>query len=266
MSYRVGRNPTSVRIADLDGDGAPDLAVANRASDSVSVLINRGNGTFPPKRDYRTGPFPIDVTVGDVNRDGKRDLVVADSGEYTDAVGSAVSVLLNTGGAGFARKHDYRVRGGAEAVALADLNSDGAVDVATVNPVASSGPDSVSVLVNRGDGTLEGSIAYRVGLGPIGVSAADLDGDRRADLVTADFNSAGVSLLLNRPGHCTVQNVVGRMLLSAKAALGRANCRVGSVRRAPSNSFRRGYVAAQKPRWGTVTRRGTKVALVVSTS
>ncbi|RXK84658.1 hypothetical protein EST62_09085 [Chlorobaculum sp. 24CR] len=56
-------NPYSVTSADVDGDGDADMLVANGSSDTVSVLLNNGNGTFAEKVDYATGDRPFSVTV-----------------------------------------------------------------------------------------------------------------------------------------------------------------------------------------------------------
>src|SRR5262249_32962226 len=63
----VGTNPFSVATADLNGDGKPDLAVANYNSNSVSVLLNNGNGTFAAKADYPTGSLPRSIVAADLN-------------------------------------------------------------------------------------------------------------------------------------------------------------------------------------------------------
>ena len=83
-------------------------------------------------------------------------------------------------------------------------------------------------------------------------------------------------MLLNKPGLCTVQGVRGRRLPAAKRTLARANCRVGTIRRAYSKdvtlphppwfipAIKKGRVISQKPRSGTVLPGGGKVDLVVS--
>ena len=59
LDYATGRGPISVAIGDLNGDGKPDLAIANgHGGNSVSVLLNKGDGTFQAKLDYRTGWQP----------------------------------------------------------------------------------------------------------------------------------------------------------------------------------------------------------------
>ncbi len=79
----------SVAAADLNGDGKVDLAVANWAHASVSVLLNNGDGTFGNKVDSPTGGGPISVAAADLNDDGKLDLAVANPSSNT------VSVLFN---------------------------------------------------------------------------------------------------------------------------------------------------------------------------
>ena len=67
----------SVAVADVNGDGKPDLVVANYGSNTVSVLLGNGNGTFQAQQTFATGTIPYSVAVADVNGDGKPDLVVA---------------------------------------------------------------------------------------------------------------------------------------------------------------------------------------------
>jgi hypothetical protein len=63
----VGVSPQSATTADVNGDGKPDLAVANGGSYNVSVLLGNGNGTFQAAVNYPVGSSPRSVTTGDVN-------------------------------------------------------------------------------------------------------------------------------------------------------------------------------------------------------
>ncbi len=66
--YAVGTNPASVAIGDLDGDGVPDLAVANaNFGATVSILLGTGAGTFGGATNYAVGPFPYSIAKGDLS-------------------------------------------------------------------------------------------------------------------------------------------------------------------------------------------------------
>ena len=91
----------TVAAADLNGDGKPDLAVVNHNNDTVSVLLNTGNGTFAPKVDYFTGWAPFHIAAADLDGDGKPDLAFTHPGPNT------LTVLLNNGNGTFALPIDY---------------------------------------------------------------------------------------------------------------------------------------------------------------
>ena len=107
VDFTVGTNSTSVRIGDIDGDGKPDLAVANYSSTTVSVLRNTstsGAVSFATKVDLTTGTNPVSVSIGDIDGDGKPDLAIANYGIST------VSVFRNTSTSGilsFSAKVDF---------------------------------------------------------------------------------------------------------------------------------------------------------------
>ena len=69
--FPVGNGPVSVAVGDFNGDGTPDVAVANEGSNTVSVLLGNGDGTFQPALNFDTGGSgAVSVVVGDFNRDG----------------------------------------------------------------------------------------------------------------------------------------------------------------------------------------------------
>ena len=76
LSFDTGSDPFYVAMGDLNGDGKPDLAVANYRSNSVSVLLGKGDGSFATKVDYETGSQPYCAAIGDLSGDGKPDLVL----------------------------------------------------------------------------------------------------------------------------------------------------------------------------------------------
>ena len=106
LDYPTGAWPQSVAIGDLNGDGKPDVATANFDNgdywSTVSVLLNRGSGTFRARTDYQTGTGAWQVAIGDLNGDGKPDVATATAGPST------VSVFLNRGDGSFQAKLDYR--------------------------------------------------------------------------------------------------------------------------------------------------------------
>src|SRR5205823_4989631 len=88
--FPVGKGLYAVAVADANGDGRPDLVVANGVN-SVSVLLGQGDGTFATQRTFAGGIGPTSVAVADVNGDGRPDLVTANIEDNT------VGVLLGQG-------------------------------------------------------------------------------------------------------------------------------------------------------------------------
>ena len=190
-SYPTGKIPVSVAVGDLNGDGKPDVAVANEGaeSESVSVLLNRGDGRLRPRRDYATGLEPNSVAIGDLNGDGKLDLATANEDDGT------VSVLLNRGDGSFRARRDYPA-GFVVSVAIGDLNGDGKPDLAGAD--WSSG--GVSVFINKGDGSFQPKRRYTTGTETESVAIGDLNDDGYPDLAAANRYAGRptVSVLLNR--------------------------------------------------------------------
>jgi hypothetical protein len=172
-------------VGDLNADGTPDLAVANFGSNTASVLLGSGGGSFGTKADYEAGAGPRSIVIGDLNQDGKPDLGL---GNFS---GNTISVLLGNGDGSFGAKADYGTGAGPRSVAIGDLNADGKTDLVAANHSS----DDVSVLLGNGDGTFGPAANYRTGPSPLSVGIGDLNADGRPDLAVATSSSNAVSVL-----------------------------------------------------------------------
>jgi len=184
--------PMSIVVADFNGDGNLDIAIANRTSNDISVLLGKGNGTFNAQVKYSAGAGtdPVAIAAADLNGDGKPDLVVADSGN------KSVSVLINSGTGTFAAAVEYKVGNSPSGIAAGDLNGDGIADIAVTNAADST----VTVLFNNGTGKFATAGTYSTDASPHSVVIADFNGDGANDLATANQNGNDVSILLNQGG------------------------------------------------------------------
>ena len=173
IDYGAGYSPASVAIADLNGDGKPDVAVA--VAGYVSVLIGNGDGTFQEAVKYAAGTRPHSVAIADLNGDTYPDIATA---------GNAM-VLLGNGDGTFQAAVPYGDGTGAVtlSVAIADLNGDGKPDIATANYGQGPSDGNVSVLLGNGDGTFQRAVNYKAGLHPWSIALADLNGDNKPDMV-----------------------------------------------------------------------------------
>ncbi|MEH2218468.1 MAG: FG-GAP-like repeat-containing protein [Nostoc sp.] len=190
----LGSTPDSIALGDLDADGDLDFVFVDSSfgygSDTLSILLNNGNGTFSPKTNYALNNQVQSIAVADVNKDGKLDLMIASS--YSDNV----SVLLNNGDGTFAAKTDYAAGNRPSSIVLGDVNGDSTVDLLSSNTYS----NTVSVRLGNGDGTFSPLVNnYTVGSGPESVALGDVNSDGRLDLVVANsgYGSDVLSVLLN---------------------------------------------------------------------
>ena len=182
----TGTNSDSAAAGDFDGDGMSDLAVANKGSNDVWILLGNGDGTFAAGVVAAVGTAPDAIAAADLDRDGDLDLAVANSGSGN------VSVLLGNGDGTFQTAVPYAAGTSPRAIAGGDFNRDGNLDLA----VANGGSSNVSLLLGNGNGTFQTATSFNAGTGPSGVTAGDLNRDGSLDLAVSNSGSDNVSVLL----------------------------------------------------------------------
>jgi len=196
--YAVGISPSAITTAVFNTGGFTDLAVANKGSNTVSILLGNGtngtqDGTFGAQTTFATGNGPAGIAAADFNNDGHPDLAV------TNQTDGTVSVLLGNGNGTFLTQTIYTTGSGPVGIIAASFTG--------TNPdlaVADESANNVDILVSNGDGTFTAPIPLPTGNSPISVAAADLNGDGFLDLVNANNASNTVSVTLN-----TLQSAVG---------------------------------------------------------
>jgi hypothetical protein len=180
-----GVGADGLAVADLNGDGKPDIVTTDPFGGTVNVMMGSGNGTFSLYLgenfgNFDTGPFPRAVAVGDFTGDGIPDLVTA---------GWTVDILPGLGEGDFGISlfgppiNQSANSSGMTTVAAADFNGDGKLDVVAADPAAST----VSVFLGFGNGTLTAPIDHAVtGSSPSLVAVGDFNGDGRPDVAAGN--------------------------------------------------------------------------------
>ena len=187
-TYATGSAPNSVAVADLNGDGKPDLVVANAGDNTVGVLPNNGDGTFAPQVTYATGSIPSSVAMADVNGDGKTDLVVANFGDDT------VSVLDNNSNGNFAGQL-YSGDFTDQLYTLVEPTTTAVASSLSPSTYGQSVTFSATVTAG-GDPVTDGSVTFSEGTTVL-ASAVPLDGDGQASFSISTLSAAGSPHLIS---------------------------------------------------------------------
>ncbi len=194
----AGNEPYSLAAGDFNGDGKPDLAVADYNNARVTMLLGNGDGTFTQSGTVSVGRGPISLAVGDFNKDGKEDLAVANNYDGT------VSILTGNGNGTFSLNSLMTVNTGSyeqggfgsfnlngpSSLAVGDFNGTGILDVAVVNP----GPETTSALNILQTNLSEGAETAVIGVAPVGLGVHNIEAIYSGDSNFAPSTSATVPL------------------------------------------------------------------------
>src|SRR3954470_16371576 len=167
----AGSELAPIVAADFNGDGKSDVAIAGKGGATVDVRLGKGDGSFRKPASYRVRADDFDdLVAADVNGDGMPDLVAAAESAPIDRI----AVLLNDRAGRFRHRTAYRTRGGAAALAVADVSRDGNVDIVAANWQH----PGLSVLLGQGGGRFAPPRTFA--------------GRSAEDIVVGDVNSDGV--------------------------------------------------------------------------
>jgi Bacterial Ig-like domain (group 3)/FG-GAP-like repeat/FlgD Ig-like domain len=192
LSTGTGTDPLSVVVADMNGDGRPDIVAGNHATGTLSILFANSSGGFNTHVDYATGPpssSPNSIAVLPISAGGFPSMIAA------CPTNNSVVIINGTGPGTFNPDVLLTTASTPYAVALADLNRDGYLDLV----IAEGGANDVLVLLTAYGNNLTASRAahYPVGTVPASLAIADVNGDGYLDLVVGNDATAGtVSVLL----------------------------------------------------------------------
>ncbi len=200
----AGSTPTggqfgSVAIADFNGDGIPDVAVANTTANLITILLGKGDGTLTASPAAPSSTNSTTIATGDFNGDGVPDLV------GINYHSSTATILLGNGDGTFTQKAPGPATGSSPtSIAVGDFNGDGKIDLAITGigiGAESLQTGTLTLLLSNGDGTFTPTADSPISLpqpqdGTSGsglILVGDFNGDGKSDLTIA-FNSGFVLL------------------------------------------------------------------------
>ena len=200
--YNAGFFPVWLAAADMNGDGKQDLVAGNAYSNSLTVLLNKGNGVFAASpNNYLTGfletdlqtPTPGLLSIGDFNGDGKPDVAVAAK--------SGVNILMNIGGGVLHAPASVEIGQYTGQMFAANFNGDGHLDLA-VETVGNEAASVGSVAALFGDGKGDFNVVTRESPEGPGVSVlagGSFNGNGKPGIAVYQFGD-GVEITYN-DGH-----------------------------------------------------------------
>lgn len=190
LVYQTGRDPICLVSGDYNDDGYKDVAVLNYADQSIQIFLNTQMGSFiKTPQLLKPGKIPINLSSGDFNSDGKIDLVV--TMRFSNVV-----LMLGKGNGYFSDPDSIAVKGQPTGIVVGDYNKDGKEDVAVA--LAGNGNKGVQVLWGKGDGSFEGSKAFKGGKQPLSIASLDVNNDGFLDFVTSSNSLHALTTLVNK--------------------------------------------------------------------
>ena len=174
-SYKVGKNPTTVNPLDVNQDGITDLVTTNIGSNTLSILLGNGDGTFRDQIQLHVCREPRSMAVGLFNRDQYPDVVLACSGS------DEIAVLFGRADGKLDEGPQYPVHRTPVAITSDDLNGDHVPDL-----VVALRNDKIKVFLGTGTGEFQHGAQYEYGDTPTSVALADLNRDGKVDLAVTN--------------------------------------------------------------------------------
>src|SRR5579884_3913332 len=211
----VGKNPTGIVMADVDGNGTADLIVTNQGDNTITVLLGDKNGNFSPvtsplvdvatpvPQPLSPSPLnsPVAIATGLFDSDTIPDIAIVNG----NGSNSDVLVLLGNGNGTFHPIYQNNniqrnpLGSAPKAIVAADFNQDQRMDMA----ISNSGDGTITVLLGSTDGTFHplsdpntnAPIVLQVGGHPEAMTLADFNADGRLDLAVLDRGAGTVTIL-----------------------------------------------------------------------
>jgi hypothetical protein len=193
--------PSAVTLADVNGDGIPDLLVVDNVNDTLNIYtgqVGGGFSAFPATQlflDFGSGANAVVAGnfTGTTWPNGKPMNSIAITEPNYDDVLVYVNLGVSVGDLSFDGGTDYDVDTSPNSIAMADFDGDGHLDLA----VSNNGSNDVSVLPGNGDGSFGTAANFTTGAGsaPTGIAAGPFNGDALPDLVVS--GAGGVRVLNN---------------------------------------------------------------------
>ena len=174
-SYKVGKNPTTITAIDINQDGVTDLMTTNVSSNTLSILMGNGDGSFHEQVQLHVCQEPRSLATGFFNADAYLDIVLACAG------GDQIAVLFGRGDGKFTEGPQYPVHRTPVSIASDDLNGDRMADL-----VVALRNDKIKVFLGQGNGEFRHGAQYEYGDTPTSVALSDLNGDGKIDLVVTN--------------------------------------------------------------------------------